>query len=102
MNKSQPDINNFSPHLFWDVDRKKLEWEKNKSQIVKRVLEYGLLNDWKLMENYYGVKAIGEISTTLRSLDVRSLGFIATIAGIPKESFRCYTLKQSTPPHWNF
>lgn len=102
MEKTGYSINDFSPHLFWDVDRNKLDWEKNRSQIVKRVLEYGLLNDWKLIQQYYGVAQIGEICKTLRSLDERSLGFIATITDIPKESFRCYILKQSIPRHWNF
>ena len=100
--KTTYSITDFSSHLFWDVDRNKLDWEKNKSQIIKRVLEYGLLNDWKLVERYYGVEKIGKICTGLRSLDDKALGFIATIADLPKETFRCYILKQSIPRHWNF
>lgn len=95
-------ITDFSPHLFWDVDRNKLDWKKNRSQIVKRVLEYGLLNDWKLIQRYYGVGQIGEICKELRSLDNKSLWFISSLTGIPKKSFRCYILKQSMPRHWNF
>ena len=104
MNSSQPvyKITDFSPHLFWDVDRNKLDWKKNKSQIVKRVLEYGLLNDWKLIQHYYGVEQIAETCKNFRSLDERALSFIATLASVPEESFRCYTLKQSIPRHWNF
>jgi len=95
-------LSDFSPHLFWDVDRNKLDWEKNKSQIVSRVMAYGLLSDWKLIKRHYSLKQIGEICKELRSLDDRSLGFISSLTGIPKESFRCYILKQSTPGHWNF
>lgn len=95
-------IAGFSPHLFWDVDRNKLDWEKNKSQIVMRVMEYGLMNDWLLIQQQYGLGQIGAICKELRSLDDRSLGFISTLTGIPKESFRCYILRQSTPRHWNF
>ena len=94
-------IADFSQHLFWDVDRNKLDWEKNKAQIVKRVLEYGLLHDWNILQQQYGIKKIGEICKELRSLDEKSLGFISLLTGIPKESFRCYILKQSIPQHWN-
>lgn len=64
-------INQFSSHLFWDIDRDKLDWNKHRMYIVERVLEYGVLSDWKLLRS-------------------------------PKEEFRCYTTKQSIPPHWNF
>lgn len=91
-------IRDFSPHLFWDIDRNKLDLEKNKAQIIKRVIEYGLLKDWKLLQQHYGLEQIGNVSKELRSLDEKSLNFISVITGIPKESFRCYTLKQSLPP----
>ncbi|MBI5370457.1 MAG: hypothetical protein HZA79_00375 [Sphingobacteriales bacterium] len=94
-------ITDFSPHLFWDVDRQKIDWKKNKAWIVKRVLEYGLLEDWNLLKQYYSLDQIGAICKELRFLDERSLGFISVLTGIPKESFRCYILKQSIPPHWS-
>lgn len=102
MPKIDYSVIDFSPHLFWDVDRNKLDWEKNKSQIVKRVLEYGLLKDWKLIQQQYGVDQIAEICKNLRSLDQRALSFIASLASIPPASFRCYILKQSILQHWNF
>lgn len=95
-------IADFSPHLFWDVDGDNLDWEKNKSQIVMRVIEYGLMNDWKIIYQKYGLKQIGKICKDLRSLDDRSHIFISILSGIPKKSFRCYILKQSIPKHWNF
>ena len=101
MKKNTVTIADFSPHLFWDVDRSKLNFEKNKSQIVKRVLEYGKLHDWNILQQYYGLAQIGEICKGLRSLDEKSVGFISLLTGLPKESFRCYILKQSIPPHWN-
>lgn len=102
MKEKEYHISDFSPHLFWDVNRDKLDWEKNRSQIIMRVMEYGLLNDWKLIQHKYGLKQIGDICKELRSLDDRSLGFISSLTGISKESFRCYIMKQSIPRHWNF
>ena len=40
-------ISDFSPHLFWDVDRSKLDFEAHAAQIIKGTLEYGLMKDWK-------------------------------------------------------
>ena len=86
----QVNISDFSAHLFWDVNAENLNWEKNKAQIIQRVLEYGLLSDWKLIQNKYGISQIGEVCKSMRSLDRKSLVFIATLAGIPLNSFRCY------------
>lgn len=97
----QVKISDFSPHLFWDVNAESLDWEKNKAQIIQRVLEYGLIHDWNILKEYYGIERIGEVCRDLRSLDAKSVNFISVLTGIPKESFRCYILKQSIPPHWN-
>lgn len=96
------EINNLSNHLFWDVDRSTLEMSTHKKLIVSRVLEYGLLSDWIIIKNYYGLNEIGRIATSLRSLDRRALSFIATYTGLPEDKFRCYTTRQSIPQHWNF
>ncbi len=95
-------VNDFSYHLFWDTDRKKLNMERNKHYIIKQVLEYGFMDDWDLIKKYYGIKTISEIAKTFRELDKKALFFIATISNTSPQNYRCYTEKQSTPQHWNF
>jgi len=95
-------INAFSQHLFWDVDKHKLDKEKDRKYIIRQVLEYGLLKDWKLLKEIYGLSTIAETAKTFRELDKKTLSFIATVANEPRESFRCYTYQQSIPQHWNF
>ncbi|MBT4412201.1 MAG: hypothetical protein HOC82_20360 [Bacteroidetes bacterium] len=95
-------IKYLSEHLFWDVDRSVLEPEKHKAYIIKQVLEYGLMDDWSLLQKYYGVEQIAEVSTTFRDLDKRALSFISFLSKIPIEKFRCYTYQQSIPKHWDF
>ena len=94
--------NTFSNHLFWDTDRNKLDWEKHKSYIIKQVLEYGLLDDWKLLKKIYGIKSITETAKSFREMDKKTLSFIAAVSNEPIDSFRCYTYQQSIPTHWNF
>jgi len=100
---NSPDVvDKFSKHLFWDVNASLLDMHAQKKLIVKRVLEYGMLNDWIIILRYYGKAEILRVAADLRSLDNKALSFIATYGGVPKEKFRCYTTRQSMPLHWNF
>ena len=47
-------INMFSAHLFWDVRKEDVDFDEHAQYIIKRVLEYGLLEDWNLIRQYYG------------------------------------------------
>lgn len=91
-----------SPHLFWDVQANQLDREHNKAFIIKRVLEYGLWNDWLLIKEKYGLQTIGMEAQRFRELDPKALAFISHLTEVPKEKFRCYTTRQLTNPHWNF
>ena len=46
-------ISDFSPHLFWDVDRDTLDFEKSKETIIYQVLEFGMMKDWKMLQDLY-------------------------------------------------
>lgn len=98
---SQITINDFSPHLFWDVDLAAFDLDKYKEFMVGRVVEYGKLKDWELLKSLYGKDKIKEISLNLRSLDAVSLSFLATIFKIDKTKFRCYKHRQLVPNYWN-
>jgi hypothetical protein len=100
--KNQIKFEEFSKHLFWDVNIDELDIQKNRKQIIHRVLEYGLIGDWQLIQGYYGIEQIAEVALPIKNLDKKSASFIALIAQRPKESFACYTTKQSTRKHWNF
>ena len=51
-------INMFSAHLFWDVRKEDVDFDEHAQYIIKRVLEYGLLEDWNLIRQYYGLSKI--------------------------------------------
>ena len=95
-------ISKLSPHLFWDVKAGELDMERNKPFIIKRVLEYGLWNDWLLIKEKYGLQTISIEAQRFRELDPKALAFISQLSEVPKEKFRCYTTRQLTNPHWNF
>lgn len=102
MSSSHIKINNFSKHLFWDVNSSSLNLEKDKSYIIKQVLEYGLLEDWKLLLKQYGLDVITNEAKSFRDLDKKTASFISALSGISIKEFRCYKNQQSIPAHWNF
>jgi hypothetical protein len=48
----------FSPHLFWDVRKEDIDLDAHAQYVIQRVLEYGLLGDWNLIKSYYGLPKI--------------------------------------------
>lgn len=59
----------FSPHLFWDVRKEDINLDAHAQYVIQRVLEYGLLGDWNLIKSYYGLPKIVETAKGLRSLE---------------------------------
>ena len=100
--KEMHSIDDLSNHLFWDVDKSKISWEKNKLFLVQRILEFGKDKDWQLLKAVYGIDKIAKIATQLRTLDDISLNFISKISDTPLEKFRCYKLKQSHPNYIDY
>ena len=95
-------ITRFSTYLFWDVNKDDLDMEKHSQYIIKRVLEYGMLQDWNIVKQYNGLGRIVEIDKVFRELEPLALAYLSAISQTPKEQFRCYTYQQSNPQHWNF
>jgi hypothetical protein len=89
---TQDDIRQLSPHLFWDVTS--VNWEEHSAFIVQRILEYGTLEDYRFLLSRLGWKEIADIAVDLKSIDRKTLNFVATLSGVPLERFRCYTTKQ--------
>jgi len=89
----------FSAHLFWDVKVEDLNIERSRKFIISRVLDYGLIDDWQLLTEIYGIQEIAATAASLRNLDKRSASFVSMLSKVPKEKFLCFTSKQSTPGH---
>lgn len=87
------DLKGLSPHLFWDVEQ--VSWDAHKAFLVQRILEYGSLEDFRLLQSKIGLNGIVEIAKQLRSLDHKTLNFIAVIGNCKLNEFKCYSSKQS-------
>lgn len=94
-------INDFSQHLFWDVDKTTFDLNLYKEQMISKVLEYGNWNDWVNLKTFYGLNTIKEVTLNLRSLDAITLSYVSTIFNIDKSEFRCYKHRQLVQNSWN-
>lgn len=94
-------LNKFSGHLFWDVDPAQLSMDANAPYIIQRVLEYGQMVDWRLINKYYGLDRIVSECKQLRTLDPVCLSFICNISHTNEEEYRCYHYRQYNPTPWN-
>jgi len=95
-------LQQLSKHLFWDVNIDDIDIRKHQKFIIKKVLLYGTFDDWKEILKFYGKDSIISISKNIKDLDKKTLSFLSSISGISKTEFLCYTIKQSTPKHWDF
>ena len=94
-------INSFSSNLFWDADMSMMSMDESSGYIIQRVLEHGQMKDWRLINQYYGLKKIVEECKKMRTLDPVCLAFITTISKTKEEDYRCYHYRQSFPTPWN-
>lgn len=100
--ESVMDSNLFSPALFWDVDIQKMSLQKHAGFIVQRVCMLGSMEELKSLREIYGMDQIREVLLQARYLDVKTLHYFSVVFNIPKERFRCFSIQQSKPAHWNF
>lgn len=100
MNACYFDINNFSEYLFWDMDKSIFDVEKNKYQLIYKVVEFGQIEDWHNLLKLYGKEEIKNVVVNLRQLDPVTLSFLAFYFNLNKEEFRCYSPKPSVHNFW--
>lgn len=97
MDRQKEILLHLSSALFWDVDLKEVDLDKQASFFIQRVLEYGDLHDWSLIQSYFGLDVIVTECKKLRTLDPVCLSFITAISHTKKEDYRCYHTAQSFP-----
>jgi hypothetical protein len=94
MNNQPLNINDLSPHLFWDVKRDTLDAERNKRLIIERVIQRGNRNDLDKIISFYGKGEIREIMKSTMGLNPRDMAFVHVFFDLPLSEMRCYTQPQ--------
>jgi hypothetical protein len=96
-----PFISQLNPIYFWDVNFLTLDEKKSKRLIIERIVNFGNLNEVKLIINQYGKSEVIRTICNLNYLDPKTLNFFSLFFKIAKKNFKCYIRKQSTPLHWS-
>jgi len=75
--------------IFWDVDFKKLDYQKNADFIIERTLNYGDEEDFQKIKKIYGISKIKETAKKINYINKKNINFWAVIFNIPASSFKC-------------
>jgi len=87
---------------FWDVNSEKLNVETSKRLIIERVVNFGNLEDFKTITDYWGKEEIKRTVVELNYLDPKTLNFLSLLYNISQKDFKCYTSRQLNVQHWNY
>lgn len=60
-NTEHPDLTKLRSILFWDTKMEKINWEKQKKAVIKRVFERGNEIEKKEITRFYGKETVNEI-----------------------------------------
>jgi hypothetical protein len=92
----------FSRHIFWDTDYDSIDWENKARYVIERVVMFGNLRDWRIIQSFYGMETIKEAVLQARDLDPKTLNFMSQLFNIPVSEFRCFIYRQSNHIHWQY
>lgn len=86
---------NLSTTAFWDINIKNLDPVEHTDFIIRKVFDYGILEDVKEVLNYYPQEQIIKSLTTAPYVDKKTLYFACNYFNIFPEDFKCYSKIQS-------
>jgi hypothetical protein len=98
----QDKIPNLSKQVFWDIDFKSLNYEKDRFYIVEKVMNYGLWNDFIELVKFYGKDVIRTEITRSSYLKKDVLSFLCLYLNLKPSQFKCYKRRQSNEKHWTY
>ena len=87
----------FEKRIFWDVDFEKIDYDVKANFVIERVFERGDVEDIRQCRRYYDDEKVTETLLKAKYLPLHTIYFVSAIFNIPKENFRCYTLRQLNP-----
>jgi hypothetical protein len=94
--------NNISKLPFWDVNFEAIDFEKDKTFVIAKVMNYGGLSDFKAAIAFYGKKTIKTEIVKATDISKETVSFMCFYFGLKKEDFVCYNRRQLMPQLWNY
>lgn len=98
MKQNNPIAGGLSSHLFWDVNKETLDWDKHLRLIVERVIQRGTYKNLLLIEKVYGKEKISDVIKHLPFLTTKDMMFVHRYYNIALEDLKCYKMRRSFGP----
>lgn len=89
------------PAIFWDMEMNSLDVQAHMNYIIKQVLQYGTLDEFIAVEQYYGHDTMIRQVKNIGHLDPKSKAFVISYYQINPKEMLCYTQRRSHPKHWD-
>lgn len=90
----------FSRHIFWDKDYDKIDWVENDQYVIERVVDYGRIEDWKLLKQVYRMDRIKEVVMNARFLNKKTTNFFSLLLNEPIANFRYFEEQKMNQIGW--
>lgn len=92
--KEQP---RFSAYLFWDSDPEKIDFERDKNKVIRRVFDLGKLDDVAESMWFYPQESIVEALLSAEYLPENAIYLAMALYRLKKDDFKCSTSTQYHP-----
>jgi hypothetical protein len=89
VNRGKGIIPDRTKRLFWDVDQEKIDIRDHRSYIIRRIMDYGNVDDVNWMMKIYTSDEMIQVVKKRRGLSRKSAYFWSTYFNIPKEEIEC-------------
>lgn len=83
---------------FWDVSFEKIDVEKRRVFVLKRVLEYGDEEAVRWMWKHFKKSEVKDVLSHFRGFSRKSANYWATVLEVPKEEVLCLKKHSSEEP----
>ncbi len=87
----------FSAWLFWDSDLEKLDFQRDKNKVIRRVFDMGLVEDVAQALWYYSREDLVEALISASYLPENAILLAKALFQLKPEDFKCFTSKQLHP-----
>jgi hypothetical protein len=87
----------FSNWLFWDSDKDKIDYQRDKNKVIRRIFDLGLIEDVVEALWYYNDEELIHALTSASYLPQNALLLACNLFDLKMENFKCYTSKQLHP-----
>ncbi len=79
----------FRQELFWDIDPKTIDTERNARYVIERILDLGNLHDTRWLQAHYPEEKIKRVILMSRRLHKKSANFWRVMYHIPVTNIQC-------------